>query len=147
MKRNEEASASLPNGKALARLFELVARSLHSAGHVDGLYPAQWTALRYLNEAEPDARTAAKLAQFQQLAPGPVTRSVRTLITKGLVREAGTASHHRAKRLEVTEAGIALLANDPLIALEKRLAKLGGDDARALERVLAQMLVTLQNDE
>ncbi len=129
---------------ALTRLFELAARSLHSAGHSGGLYPAQWTALRYLAQARPTDRTSAALARFQQMAAGPVTRTVRTLIAKGLVAKAGSAGHHRSERLDVTGQGRSLLEQDPLLHVDAVLAKLPEPQAKALAGVLAQIAASLQ---
>lgn len=134
-----------PTISAITRLFELAARSLHSAGYAGGLYPAQWTALRYLAAAAPADRTSAKLARFQQMAVGPVTRTVRTLIAKGLVVEAGPAGHHRSKRLDLTADGIALLGEDPLIAVDAELASLPQRDARILGATLGRIISQLQS--
>lgn len=128
---------------ALTRLFELSARSLHSAGHSHGLYPAQWSALRYLASAEANACTSSALARFQQLAVGPVTRTVRTLIDKGLVRKAGMGAHHRSERLELTPEGHALLAQDPLWTIDAALRGLDRNQASQLAAILGQIIAAL----
>jgi len=128
---------------AMTRLFELAARSLHSAGHADGLYPAQWTALRYLAAASPAERTASKLARFQQMAAGPVNRTVRTLVAKGLVVEAGMAGHHRSKQLDLTDEGRALIARDPLRAVDAEFADMPERDARIVAAALGRIISAL----
>jgi DNA-binding MarR family transcriptional regulator len=128
---------------AIGRLFELAARSLHSASFSEGLYPAQWSALRYLATAGPTERTSAKLARFQQLAVGPVTRTVRTLVAKGLLSEGPAAGHHRSKQLNLTEAGRRLLEKDPLIALDLELKTLSPQDARIISAVLGRIISAL----
>lgn len=128
---------------ALTRLFELAARSVHSAGHSGGLYPAQWSSLRYLSHAAPNDRTAAKLAQFQQLAVGPVTRTLRTLVQKGLIAETGSAQHHRSKMLELTPAGWAMLEQDFLLPLDAELVKLAPETMRILADALALAIASL----
>lgn len=133
-----------PTATALARLFELAARSLHSAGHAHGLYPAQWTALRYLAIAEPNDRTSSAIARFQQIAIGPVTRTVRTLIAKGFVVKAGQANHHRSERLDVTDAGYALLAKDPLKSIDGPLETLSPQDKAEFARLLGAIIANLQ---
>jgi DNA-binding MarR family transcriptional regulator len=128
---------------AITRLFELAARTLHSAGHSHGLYPAQWTALRYLASAAPGQRTSSALARFQQMAIGPVTRSVRVLIEKGLVVKGGSAGHHRSERLDLTPRGRALLDEDPLLAVDANLKRLAPDDLFLLSSVLGRIIATL----
>ena len=62
----------------IAALIERASRLIHSIGYAEGLYPAQWTALRFFSEAPPSARTTAGLARFQGMSLGPVARTVRT---------------------------------------------------------------------
>jgi DNA-binding MarR family transcriptional regulator len=141
-----EGTASNPPLAALTRLFELSARAMHSAGHSSGLYPAQWSALRYLASAEPKERTSIAIARFQQMAAGPVTRTVRTLIQKGLVAKAGMAGHHKSERLDLTEAGLALLKRDPLNAVDQVVAALNPAQKAMLAGILGQIISCL-NDE
>jgi DNA-binding MarR family transcriptional regulator len=128
---------------AIGRLFELAARSLHSASFSEGLYPAQWSALRYLSTAGPTERTSAKLARFQQLAVGPVTRTVRTLVAKGLLTEGPAAGHHRSKQLNLTDAGLRLLESDPLIAVDLELKTLSPQEARIISAALGRIISAL----
>ena len=86
---------------------------LHSRGYAEDLFPAQWVALRYFARAQRELRTASELARFQGLANGPVSRTVRTLVQKGLLRKAAEQPKGRAELLELTEAGDLLLRKDP----------------------------------
>lgn len=128
---------------ALAELLELVARMLHSRGYAEDLFPAQWMALRYFAKATPERATASDLARFQGLANGPVSRTVRTLISKGLLAKAEAQPRGRAEVLEVTASGRGLLVVDPNLALEKTIAGLDERDqdamARALETILRRL--------
>ena len=98
---------------ALLELLELAGRSMHSMGYADGLYPAQWTALRYFSKASDGSRTASALARFQGFANGPVSRTVRTLLSKGLLRKAPKQPAGRAEHLEITDDARQLLDRDP----------------------------------
>ncbi|MGQ3353773.1 MAG: MarR family winged helix-turn-helix transcriptional regulator [Phreatobacter sp.] len=129
---------------ALARLFEQSTRMVHSAGHSQGLFPAQWTALRYFAAADQGQRTAISLARFQGMAFGPVSRTVRTLIAKGLLRKAGSAGKGRAELLELTDQGHAILASDPLLAVVTALEGLDDPQRLALALALEQILVSMQ---
>lgn len=123
--------ATKDNGReratALADLFEIAARILHSRGYAAGLYPAQWVGLRYFAHAEPARRTASELARYQGLANGPVSRTVRTLIAKNLIRKAKVQPKGRSELLEVTETGAELLKSDPLAALADLLSRFPAD--------------------
>lgn len=130
--------------EALARLFEQSTRALHSSGHSHGLFPAQWTALRYFASADRNQRTAISLARFQGMAFGPVSRTVRTLIGKGLLRKAGSAGRGRAELLELSDEGRAILGHDPLGNVARALEALGDGEKTALASALEQILLSIQ---
>ena len=128
------------SASALAELIERVARMLHSRGYAEDLFPAQWVALRYFAREAPPRRTASDLARFQGLANGPVSRTVRTLIQKGLLVRANQQPRGRAEILELTEAGHRLLASDPMRELEVTLDTQSDADCEATARTLDAVL-------
>jgi DNA-binding MarR family transcriptional regulator len=121
---------------ALTELTELASRAMHSLGYVAGLYPAQWTALRYFSRAGDGLRTASELARFQGLATGPVSRTVRTLLLKGLIRKSDNQPAGRAEHLEVTATGRDMLTRDPLREVTAAFDKLGDGEREALANAL-----------
>jgi DNA-binding MarR family transcriptional regulator len=125
---------------ALIELLELAGRSMHSIGYADGLYPAQWTALRYFSKASDGARTASALARFPGFANGPVSRTVRTLISKGLLRKAESQPAGRAEYLEITENARSLLEHDPARAIAETIATLPEDEKAALDHALRAVI-------
>jgi DNA-binding MarR family transcriptional regulator len=116
---------------ALADRLELLARMLHARGYQHDMFPAQWTALRYFSKTRRELCTASELARFQGMANGPVSRTVRTLLHKGLLTKAKEQPRGKAEILELTASGRALLKFDPSRELESILAALS-DEARAL---------------
>jgi DNA-binding MarR family transcriptional regulator len=128
------------SASALADLLELTSRMLHSRGYAEELFPAQWVALRYFARAQRELRTASELARFQGLANGPVSRTVRTLVQKGLLRKAAEQPRGRAELLELTEAGEKLLRKDPAAELTTVLGTLAPDEQIALARGLEKVL-------
>lgn len=129
---------------ALAGLLDQVSRRLHSSGHAADLYPAQWSALRYFMKAEPQHRSAIALARYQGIEPGPTARTVRTLIDKGLLKKAGSLGRGRIQRIDITEAGEALLSMDPLKAVADALANLDRPQTAALAEALEEVLKAMQ---
>ncbi|WP_312795633.1 MarR family transcriptional regulator [Tianweitania sp.] len=125
---------------ALAERLELAGRSLHSIGYAEGLYPAQWTALRYFAKSPDGARTASSLARFQGLANGPVSRTVRTLIQKELVRKAAHQPAGRAEHLEVAEKGYLLLERDPIRSLVEVIERMSDRERGALASALEAVI-------
>lgn len=118
------SETSLPSPDLATRL-EKLARSIHALGYAADLFPAQWSALRYFARVAPAERTASALARYQGMATGPVTRTVRTLVGKGLLAKGGPLGRGRSERVDVTAAGRALLAADPLAAVVEALDHLG----------------------
>jgi DNA-binding MarR family transcriptional regulator len=121
-------------------LLELAGRSMHSIGYADGLYPAQWTALRYFSKASDGSRTASALARFQGFANGPVSRTVRTLISKGLLRKATSQPAGRAEHLEITDDARTLLEHDPARTIAETIAKLSDEERAALDHALRAVI-------
>lgn len=113
---------------------------MHSLGYAEGLYPAQWTALRYFARAQDGMRTASELARFQGLATGPVSRTVRTLLTKGLLRKSDFQPIGRAEHLEVTAAGLEILSRDPIGAVTAAFEALGEAEREALASALETVI-------
>jgi DNA-binding MarR family transcriptional regulator len=129
-----------PSATTLADLLELLARMLHARGYQNDLFPAQWVALRYFSKARRDLCTASELARFQGMANGPVSRTVRTLLQKGLLAKAKDQPRGKAEILELTTSGRALLKFDPCREIESILSGLS-DDARILLGDTLQLLI------
>ncbi|HTV69440.1 MAG TPA: MarR family winged helix-turn-helix transcriptional regulator [Rhizobiaceae bacterium] len=125
---------------ALVELIELAGRSMHSIGYAADLYPAQWTALRYFAKAPDGMRTASELARFQGFANGPVSRTVRTLLQKGLVKKSDVQPVGRAEHLELTPAGHTILEQDPTGRIAEALNGLGGGEREILANSLQKVI-------
>ncbi|MBX9454571.1 MAG: hypothetical protein KL863_00315 [Rhizobium sp.] len=129
-----------PSATALADRLELLARMMHARGYQHDMFPAQWVALRYFSKARRDLCTASELARFQGMANGPVSRTVRTLLQKGLLTKAREQPRGKAEILELTTSGRSLLKFDPSRELETILSSMG-DDARILLGDTLDMLI------
>ncbi|CAK0767982.1 hypothetical protein CCP2SC5_430002 [Azospirillaceae bacterium] len=127
----------------IAALLEQASRLIHSSGYAEGLYPAQWIALRYFSEALPSSRTTASLARFQGMSLGPVARTVRTLVDKGLLIRMSNPASRRADLIAVTPAGQNLLKRDPRSTLISTLETLSETQRETLASGLEAMLYTL----
>ena len=128
---------------ALAQAFELASRMVHARSHLHGLYPAQWSAIRYFRSTGGSHQTAIALARYQGIAFGAVARTVRTLIARGFLRKAGSAGKGRGEIIEVTREGDAILAFDPLVALAEAIAQLDAGRQDALAEALDIILRSL----
>lgn len=138
------AKPKRPASVPVARLLDQVARAMHSIGHDGGLFPAQWTALRYFRDAGMPHNTAVGLARFQGLAFGPVSRTVRTLILKGLLRKAELARRGRAETVELTSMGRALLKADPLLVVIRAVEIMPPEQAESLAMACEAIIAAVQ---
>ncbi|RFC65454.1 MarR family transcriptional regulator [Fulvimarina endophytica] len=128
---------------AVAGLLEQLTRRMHAQGFAARLFPAQWTALRYIENAPPHLRSAVDLARFQGLAPGAVARTVRTLIGKGLIEKTGKMVRGRAEQLELTDRGRQILRRDPLLAVVRAADHVPEEDLVPLRAGLGALLRAL----
>ncbi|MDQ2103438.1 MarR family winged helix-turn-helix transcriptional regulator [Azospirillum isscasi] len=133
-------SVSIPG---LASVVENTSRLLHASAHSEGLYPAQWVALRYFAEVSEAQRTASALARYQDLAIASVARTVVTLVDKGLLTKLPNPRDARADLLELTEKGRELLMCDPRLVLERALADMPEEDIDAYARTATKLLQRL----
>ncbi len=127
----------------IAALIEQVSRLTHSAGYAEGLYPAQWTALRFFSEAPASARTTAGLARFQGMSLGPVARTVRTLVDKGLLARAANPLSRRADLIAVTNRGRTLLESDPRRAVAAAIDRMPAVQRETLATAMEDLLYGL----
>jgi DNA-binding MarR family transcriptional regulator len=127
----------------MAHLIEQLSRAVHAASHSHGLYPAQWSALRFFANSDEKDRTATALARSQGIAFGPVSRTVRTLITKGLINRERGNGDRRVHTLKVSAKGARLLEKDPLDVLISALDRLSTSERRALVVAIEASLRTL----
>jgi DNA-binding MarR family transcriptional regulator len=129
--------------KALATLLEQAFRLIHSSEHAEGLYPAQWAALRFVTDSRGAVPTASRLARFQGMSLGPVSRTVRTLIDKGLLKRVDAGG--RTEALALTHKGRVLMERDPAQRISRALSSLDPAQrealAQALEAVIRNLLV------
>jgi len=121
-----EAPPSVRPGP-VAELLEHLSRRIYGACFSDGLKPAQWSALRYLQRANTSARTITAFARFHATTKSASSQTVRLLVRKGLVTMVPDTEDSRRKRLDLTDAGRAVLQRDPLQGV---VTTLGALDAR-----------------
>ena len=127
----------------IAALIERASRLIHSSGYAEDLYPAQWVALRYYSEAPPASRTTAALAHDQGMSLGPVARTVRTLVDKGLLARAANPASRRADLIAVTASGHTLLKRDPRAAVAAIVETMPEDQREALAEAMETLLPAL----
>ena len=127
----------------LAHLLDRLGRAVHNLQFTDGLNPAQWGALRFINRAKPATCKPSALADYLGTTKGTISQTLKSLENKGLVRRMAETKDRRVVRLELTQAGQATLEKDPLWQLEAAAAEMPEDVVTAT-RLLSQYVKTLQ---
>ena len=114
--------------------LERLARLLRSSEQIEGLYPVQWEALRYLQRANRFSRSPGALADFLGATRGTVSQSLIALERKGLIARKPDPRDRRVRRLFLSEAGRRLLDRDPLLGLASLAAGLPKKRRRGLAK-------------
>jgi DNA-binding MarR family transcriptional regulator len=108
----------MTNPEAIATLVDRLSRIAHSLQYSQGLNPAQWEALRYLARANKYSTSPGVLAEYLGTTKGTVSQTLIALESKGLIQRVRCDADRRKVRLGLTEAGCAMLRNDPLHRIE-----------------------------
>ena len=133
--RDDDVSA----GPILARL-ERLSRLIRSASQTEGLNAAQWEALRYLARANSFSNSPGALARYLGATKGTISQTVMALIKKGAIAKTSRGDDARSVVLTLTEVGQKALHDDPLLAQEKTIGKLGDKTAKRFAKGLAEIL-------
>jgi DNA-binding MarR family transcriptional regulator len=111
------------------------------------LQPIQLSALLYLARCNRYSNTPAAVTEYLGLTKGTVSQSLKALEAKGLIVKTQDVADKRSVHLSLTEPARALLAEvmppDFLAAASARM----GADAQDLERLLGELLRTIQRSE
>jgi DNA-binding MarR family transcriptional regulator len=108
------------------------------------LNPAQWEALRFLSQANRYSRTPGALASFLGTTKGTVSQTLTTLEEKGYIARVRSETDRRCVDLVLTEAGEALMQQDPLRELEATVGRLDEALLDQINRMLRDLLQDLQ---
>ena len=122
-----------------AELLVHVARLVHGASADASLTPAQWTALRYFASANRFSRTPSAFSEFNATTRGTASQTVKTLIAMGLLERRSHETDGRSAVIDVTEAGRARLAGDPLRDLVDCVAALSDEDRMRFSATLGRL--------
>lgn len=117
----------------------VLSRDVQSRAFAKGLNPAQWSALRFFAEAKPTVRTATGFARAHRTTPGTATQTVAALVRKGYLARTPLRDDRRSARLDLTEAGRALLHDDPIEALAARIRDLPVQQQLILSEMLSSI--------
>jgi len=129
--------------ETLANLLDRLGRAVHNLQYSDGLNPAQWEALRFLNRANRYTRKPSALADYLGTTKGTISQTVKALEEKGLIERSVEEKDRRIVRLDLTQNGRQMLEKDPLEALAAATIGAPGEVSTAT-KILSEYVLTLQ---
>jgi DNA-binding MarR family transcriptional regulator len=121
-------------------LLSRFARIIAAQGYDHGLQPVQWQALRFLEAANRFSRTAKGLTAWLGQTKGSVSQTLITLEAKGLIVRETDSADGRVVRLNLTQAGRALLADGQISLPQRMLNHLSDSDQTLFLRFVETML-------
>ena len=126
--------------EAIVWPLERLARLMRAREHDDGLNPAQWEALRYLDRANRYSNSPGALTQFLGATKGTISQTLMSLERKGCIAKSARAGEKRSVVLELTSQGKTMLAKDPWKHLASAVDDLGNKTRRRLAKGLKELL-------
>lgn len=126
--------------EAIVWPVERLARLMRAREHDDGLNPAQWEALRYLDRANRYSNSPGALTQFLGATKGTISQTLMSLERKGCIAKSARVGEKRSVALELTSQGKTMLAKDPWKRLADGVNDLGNKTRRRLAKGLRELL-------
>lgn len=145
----EAGNGAVGTGKAaLAQrvivLLDRLGRLTRELQFANGLNPAQWEALRFLAQANKYSRSPTALAEYLGATKGTVSQTLISLESKGLITRCKKTDDRRQVELCLTEAGQAMLGNDPMQTLERASTEIADELGAEMVKGLTRLLHDLQ---
>jgi DNA-binding MarR family transcriptional regulator len=106
-----------------------------------GMKPAQWTALRYLAQANESACHVGAFAQFHRTTPSSASQTMTALEKRNLVVKR-KGEDNRQRILALTAEGEQLLKDDPMLGLAATIATLSDEQLATMAEVMNTLLRT-----
>ncbi|MFQ5937134.1 MAG: MarR family winged helix-turn-helix transcriptional regulator [Acidiferrobacterales bacterium] len=129
--------------RAVAELVAQLGRMAYGDGFVEGLTPAQWTALRYFSRANRFSRSVSAFAEFHATTRGTASQTVKSLVRDGYLTRERLDKDRRSVRHDLTDKSVGLLSHDPFEGLVSAAGELSNTARRAMSRGLGKMLRVL----
>ncbi len=127
----------------IAELLVQIGRTARAEDSGSDLTAAQWTCLRFFARANRPSRTPSAFASFHATTRGTASQIVKALEEKGLILRHRSDTDGRSVFFELTAAGRAMLARDPLSDLTAALAALDPGTHSGLLDTLSQLTEAL----
>lgn len=144
-KNDDPMTGETPDHAArVAELIDRLGRMTRELQYVDGLNPAQWEALRYLNRANRYSRTPGGVADFLGATKGTISQTVSALESKGLIARTPSDRDKRVCLIDLTAEGERMIARDPVRCIETIVGSMDDRTAALMVDGLGRLMASLQ---
>ncbi len=144
-KNDDPMTGETPDHAArVAELIDRLGRMTRELQYVDGLNPAQWEALRYLNRANRYSRTPGGVADFLGATKGTISQTVSALESKGLIARTPSDRDKRVCLIDLTAEGERMIARDPVRCIETIVGGMDDRTAALMVDGLGRLMASLQ---
>ncbi len=133
--------------RAVAELVAQLGRLTYGESFVNGLTPAQWTALRYFSRANRFSRSMSAFAEFHATTRGTASQTIKSLVQSGYLTRKRSKTDGRSIQFNLTHKSKKMLTNDPFEALVGAAGALSKSEFRITIRSLERMLCELTQQE
>jgi len=142
---------SNPSAQLITDLLVHLGRRSTATDNACQLTAAQWSALRYFAYANNASRKPSAFAQFHGTTRGTASQTLKSLVKQGLLVRQSNQDDKRSVEFHLTEAGQALLSNDPAMKLFKAVSSLSMERQEVLldtvQELIDGMADQIGNDE
>lgn len=126
--------------ESVALLIERLAQMVHNLGYQSGLKPSQWNALRYFSRANISVRTVTWFGRHNGTSQSAASQTVSSLVQRGLLHLESDERDRRKRIVQVTQAGLKYLEQDPLEPLQAMLQSIPPSDLAAFSKVAVDIM-------
>lgn len=134
------------NLRKISELVDRVGRIVHAIQFANGLNPAQWEALRFLSRANSYSRSPGALAEYLGSTKGTVSQTLIALESKGYVVRNRSETDRRSINIELTDQGLELVGQDPLVMLEGAVSDLAVAEREIFAHSMDTLMKNLQRE-
>jgi DNA-binding MarR family transcriptional regulator len=131
------------NERDVAELIARIGRTAYGDGFIEGMTPAQWTALRYFSRANRFSRTVSAFAEFHATTRGTASQTVKGLVKNGFLTRRRSERDRRSVHFDLMEKSLVLLQRDPFENLVAAAGELSNTSRQMIVRGLDRMLRVL----
>jgi len=131
----------------VAELVVQLSRMTYGGPFVNGLTPAQWTALRYFSRANRFSRTTSAFAEFHATTRGTASQTIKSLTQSSYLTRKRSMTDGRSAYFDLTHKSKKMLSDNPFETLVAAASVLSDSEYRTVTRSLESMLRMLAQQQ